>query len=89
MRMHGVVPGGKVLQVDREDITNLRSKDGAQEAQPGRAWDLLAVRPVLVLTEHGLLVDPADALWSCFKEGGRVPGIRVGRRTLQRDIQKY
>lgn len=64
MRMYGVVPGGKVLQVDQDDITNLSSKDGPQEAQPGRAWDLLAVRPVRVLTEHGLLVDPADALWS-------------------------
>lgn len=82
MRMYGVVPGGKVLQVDQDDITNLRSKDGPQEAQPGRAWDLLAVRPVRVLTEHGLLVDPADALWSWFKEGGCVPGIRVGRRAL-------
>lgn len=85
--MHGVVPGGKVLQVDQEDITDLRPKDGPQEAQPGRAWDLLAVRPVPVLTEHGLLVDPADASWSWFKEGGCVPGIRVGRRTLQKDIQ--
>lgn len=86
VRMYGVAPGGKVLQVDRNDIPNLRPNDRPQEAQPGGAWDLLAVRPVRVLTEHGLLVEPADALGSFFKENGCVPEIRVEQRTLHKDI---
>lgn len=86
--MYRVFPGGKVLQVDQNDITNLRPKDGPQEAQPDRAWHLLAVCPVSILTEHGLLVDPADALGSFFQENGCMPEIRVERRALHKDIQK-
>lgn len=77
--MYGVVPGGKVLQVNYNDIIDLCSKDGPQEAQPGGAWDLLAICPVRILAEHGLLVDPADALGSLLKEFGCVPEIRVER----------
>lgn len=87
--MYRIAPGGKVLQVDQNDITNLRPKDGPQEAQPGGAWDQLAVRPVCILTEHGLLVDPTDALGSFFQEDGCMPEIRVERRSLHKDIQKY
>lgn len=77
--MYGVVPGSTVLQVDDNDIADLCSKDGPQEAQPGGAWDLLAVRAVRILAEHGLLVDPADALGSFSKVGGRMSKIRVER----------
>ena len=70
VRMYGVVPVGKVLQVDYNDITDLCPKDGPQEAQPGRARDLLAVRLVRKLAEHGLLVDPADAFGSFLKKVG-------------------
>lgn len=84
--MYGVVPGSKVLQVDQNDIINFCSNDGPKEAQPSGAWDLLTVRIVRILTEHGLLVDPADALGSFFKEGGCVPEIRVERRTLSSNV---
>lgn len=77
--MYGVVPGGRVLQVNYNDITDLCSKDGPQEAQPGGAWDLLAVCTVRILAEHGLLVDPADTLGSLLKEFGCAPEIRVGK----------
>lgn len=79
MRMYGVVPGRKVLQVDYNDITDLCSEDGPQEAQPGRARDLLAVHAVCILAEHSLLVDPANALGSFLKIAGCATKIRVER----------
>lgn len=85
MRMYRVVPGGKVLQVNYNDITDLCSKDGPQEAQPGGAWDLLAVCTVRILAEHGLLVDPADTIGSLLKVFRCVPEIRVERSDKSRN----
>lgn len=76
MRMHRVVPGCKVLQMDHNDIINLSSQYGTEEAQPGRMGDLAAVRSICVLSEHGLLINAANTVGSSFQEDRCMPEIQ-------------
>lgn len=62
MRVHGVAPACKVLQVDDDDIIHLSSQYGPQEAQPIRTRSQPGVGGVRVLPKHGLLVNAANPL---------------------------
>lgn len=77
VRMHRVAPGRKVLQVDHNDVVDLSSQDGPQEAQPGGSGGQEAVRGVCVLSEHGLLINTANTVGSSFQEYSRMPEIDV------------
>lgn len=77
MGVHGVVPARKVLQVDHDNVVNLRSQYGPQEAQPGGPGGLLAVRSICILSVHGLLVNTADSVGPSFQEYRCMPEIEV------------
>lgn len=77
MRMHWVVPGRKVLQVDHDNVIDLSSQYGPEEAQPGGSGGQAAVRVVRVLSEHGLLINTADTLGSSLQEHRCMPEIQV------------
>lgn len=68
MGMHRVVPGCHVLQMDHDDVVDLRSQYGSQEAQPGGPGGLLAVCGIGVLSEHGLLINTANTLGSSLQK---------------------
>lgn len=87
MGVHGVVPARHVLQVDHENVVNLRSQYGPEEAQPGRSGGLLAVRSICILSVHGLLVNAANSVGSSFQEYRCMPEIKVeGRRRRGRQL---
>lgn len=70
--MHAVVPAGKVLQVNHDDLAHLRSEGRPQEAQPRGSGRPSAVGGVREPPEHGLLVDAANPLRPFLQEFGSV-----------------
>lgn len=88
MGMHSVVPGCKVLQVDQNNVINLSSKYGPQEAQRDRAGGQAAIRSICILSEHGLLVNTANTVGSSFQEYRRMPEIEVERRQGEGDTDR-
>lgn len=87
MGMHSVVPGCKVLQVDHNNVINLGSQYGPQEAQPGRSGGQVPVRRICILPEHGLLINTANAVGSSFQEYRCMPEIEVDGRQKEWEIQ--
>lgn len=87
MGMHSVVPGRKVFQVDHNNVINLSSQYGPQEAQPGRSGGQAAVRRVCILSEHGLLINTANTVGSSFQEYRRMPETEVDGRQKEWEIQ--
>lgn len=81
MGMHSVVSGCKVLQVDHNDVVDLGSQYGSQEAQRDRPGGQTAVRGICVLSVHGLLVNTANTVGSSFQEHRCMSEIEVERRT--------
>lgn len=68
MGVHRVVPGCKILKVDHNNVINLCSQYGPQEAQPGGSGGQAAVCSICILSEHGLLINTANAVRSTFQE---------------------
>ena len=77
MRMHGVAPGCKVIQVDDNNFINLSSQYRPQEAQPGRSGGQDAVCGICILSEHGFLINTANTVGSSHQEPRCMPGIGV------------
>lgn len=64
MGMHGVISGGKVLQMDHNNITDLSSQHRSQVAQLVRVGSPASVCCICILSEHRFLIHPANALGS-------------------------
>ena len=62
MGVDGVIPGGHVPEVDHNDFVHLGHDHGPQVAKPLGPLGLHGVGGVGVLTEHGLLIHPADTI---------------------------
>lgn len=78
--MHRVVPGCKVLQVDYDNIINLCSQYGPQEAQPAGSGSLLTVSGICELSEHSLLINTTNTVGSTFKEYSSMSEIQMDER---------